>query len=55
MKHLPSLVGVTILFGIVYFLTEVTLTGRQLAIGIAAAVVVYGATMTWHIRNILDD
>jgi hypothetical protein len=54
MKHAPTLVGVIILFGIVYFLTEATLTGPQLAFGIAGAILVYSATMAWHIRNILE-
>ena len=53
MRHIPSLLGVVVLFGICYVLTEITLSGVQLIIGIAAAVVVYGATMVWHIRNIL--
>jgi hypothetical protein len=51
MKHVPSLVGVVVLFGIVYFLTRATLSTVQLAIGIALALVVYGATIAWHIRN----
>jgi hypothetical protein len=55
MKHVPSLVGVVVLFAIVYVLTEATLTGRQLAFGIAAALLVYAATMAWHMRNILND
>jgi hypothetical protein len=54
MKHVPSLVGIVILFGIVYFLTEATLTTFQLAVGIAGALLVYGATMAWHIRNLLE-
>jgi hypothetical protein len=53
MKHVPSLLGVVILFGIVYFLTEATLTTLQLALGIAGALLVYGVTMAWHIRNLL--
>jgi hypothetical protein len=53
MKHIPSLLGVVVLFSICYVLTEIALSGVQLTIGIAAAVVVYGATMAWHIRNIL--
>jgi hypothetical protein len=54
MKHVPSLVGVSILFGIVYFLTAATLTTLQLTFGIAGALLVYGATMAWHIRNLLE-
>jgi hypothetical protein len=54
MKHVPSLVGVVILFGIVYFLTEATLTTFQLAIGIAGARFVYGVTMAWLMRNLLE-
>jgi hypothetical protein len=54
MKHVPTLVGVAILFGILYFLTEATLTRGQLAFGVAGAIMVYGATMAWHIRNILE-
>jgi hypothetical protein len=54
MKHAPTLFGVIILFGIVYFLTEATLTWSQLAFGIAGVLLVYSATMAWHIRNILE-
>ena len=54
MKHVPSLVGVVILFGIVYFLTEATLTMLQMAFGIVGAILVYSATMAWHIRNLLE-
>jgi hypothetical protein len=43
-----------ILFGIVYFLTEATLTTPQLALGIAGALLVYSATTAWHIRNLLE-
>lgn len=53
MKHVPSLIGVAVLFCICYVLTEMALSGVQLAIGIAVAMVVYGATVAWHIRNIL--
>jgi hypothetical protein len=53
MKHIPSLIGVIVLFGIVYFLTEATLTTLQLVFGIAGAVLVYSAIMAWHIRNLL--
>lgn len=53
MKHVPSLMGVLILFGIVYFLTRATLSTSQLAGGICIALLVYAATMAWHIRNIL--
>jgi ABC-type amino acid transport system permease subunit len=55
MKNVPSLVGVVVLFAIVYFLTEAALTTTQLICGIAAAVLVYGATMAWHIRNLLRE
>jgi hypothetical protein len=51
MKHVPSLVGVCILFGIVHFLAEATLTTLHLTFGIAP-LLVYGATMTWHICNL---
>ena len=54
MKHVPSLVGVVILFGIVYFLTEATLTMLQMAFGIVGAILVYCVTMAWHIRNLLE-
>lgn len=53
MKHVPSLIGVVVLFGIVFFLTRATLSTFQLTIGICIALLVYGATMAWHIRNIL--
>jgi hypothetical protein len=53
MKHIPSLIGVIVLFGIVYFLTEATLTTLHLVFGIAWAVLVYSAIMAWHIRNLL--
>jgi hypothetical protein len=52
MKHIPSLIGVIVLFGIVY-LTEATLTTLQLVFGIAGAVLVFSAIMAWHIRNLL--
>jgi hypothetical protein len=55
MKHVPSLVGVAILFGIVYFLTEATLASIQLACGVLVAVLVYSGTMAWHIRNLLRE
>jgi hypothetical protein len=55
MKHIPSLVGVVVLFAIVYFLTNATLTRAQFAIGVLLAVLVYSATMTWHIRNLLRE
>jgi hypothetical protein len=51
MKHVPSLIGVAVLFGIVYLLTEATLTTTQFVLGIIGAILVYGATITWHIRN----
>jgi hypothetical protein len=54
MKHVPTLTGVAILFGIVYYLTKETLTGSQLVVGIAAALLVYTGVMVWHIRNLLD-
>jgi len=54
MKRVPWLIGVTILIGIVYFLTEATLTGLQLAFGIAGAVFIYSVTMAWHIRDLLE-
>jgi hypothetical protein len=54
MKHVPTLLGVIILFGIVYFLTEATLSWLQLAFGIALAILVYSATMAWHIHNLLE-
>lgn len=53
MRHVPSLLGVIVLFGIVFFLTRATLTTPQLAWGIGVAILVYAATMAWHIRNIL--
>jgi hypothetical protein len=55
MKHIPSLVGAAILFGIVYFLSEATLTTIQLTCGIAAAVLVYSVTMARHLRNLLRE
>ena len=42
-----------ILFGIVYLLSEATLTTGQLIGGIAVAILVYSATMAWHIRNLM--
>ena len=53
MKHVPSLVGVIILFGIVYFLTEATLTALQMVFGVAGAALVYSVIMAWHICNLL--
>ncbi|MET4291896.1 hypothetical protein ACVW1A_008259 [Bradyrhizobium sp. LB1.3] len=53
MKHVPSLLGVVVLFCIVFFLTRVSLSTPQLAAGICIALLVYAATMAWHIRNIL--
>lgn len=53
MRHVPSLLGVVVLFGIIYFLTRATLSTPQLAWGIGVAILVYAATMAWHIRNIL--
>jgi hypothetical protein len=54
-RHAPSIAGVIALFGIVYTLTEVSLTVPQLVLGICAAIIVYSATMVWHVRNILND
>ena len=42
-----------VLFGIVYFLSEASLTTAQLVCGIVVAILVYSATMAWHIRNLL--
>ncbi|MET3971371.1 hypothetical protein ACVWXN_000074 [Bradyrhizobium sp. i1.4.4] len=53
MKHVPSLLGVVVLFCIVFFLTRASLSTPQLAAGICIALLVYAATMAWHIRNIL--
>jgi hypothetical protein len=53
MKHIPSLIGVLAMFCICYVLSYVDLSGIQVVMGIIAVVLVYGATMAWHIRNIL--
>ncbi|MCK1306600.1 MULTISPECIES: hypothetical protein [unclassified Bradyrhizobium] len=53
MKHVPSLLGVIALFCIVFFLTRASLSTPQLAAGICIALLVYAATIVWHIRNIL--
>lgn len=53
MRHVPSLLGVIVLFGIVFFLTRETLSTPKLVGGICIALLVYAATMAWHIRNIL--
>lgn len=53
MRHVPSMLGVVVLFGIIYFLTRATLSTPQLALGIGIAILVYAGTMVWHIRNIL--
>jgi uncharacterized membrane protein YiaA len=52
-QQIPCLVSVAILFVIVYFLTEATLSTTQIICGIAVAVLVYSATITCHIRNLL--
>jgi uncharacterized membrane protein len=51
MKHVPSLIGVALLFAIVYFLSEATLTTTWFVLGVFGAILVYGATIAWHIRN----
>ena len=52
--NIARLVGAIILFGIVYFLTEATLTGLQMVFGVAGAVLVNSVIMAWHIRNLLE-
>jgi hypothetical protein len=52
-KHIPSLIGVTILFGICYILAYVPLTGAQLFSAIAVLVLIYSATVFWYVRMTL--
>ena len=42
MKHIPTLIGVAILFAVVYHLSEATLSAAQLAVGSVVAMMVYG-------------
>ena len=51
MENVPSLIGALVLFGVVYFLTEATLSTFQLVSWLGIALLVYGATIFWHIRN----
>lgn len=53
MVHIPTLIGAAILFGICYVLSEVTLTGIQMFIAIAALIAVYSATVVWYLRTTL--
>ena len=42
MKHIPTLIGVAVLFAVVYDLTEATLGAAQLPVGSVVAMMVYG-------------
>lgn len=51
MKHIPSIIGTVMIFGICYVLAYVTLSGAQMFAAIVAAVAVYAATVFWYIRT----
>jgi hypothetical protein len=51
LSHLPSIIGVAIIFGICYVLSSWSLTGMQMFVAFAALAVVYAATVVWYIRT----
>ena len=53
MVHIPSLIGVAVVFGLCYLLAYVALSGTQMFLAIVALVVAYAATVTWHLRTTL--
>ena len=53
MSHIPSIIGCAVFFGICYIMSTVTLTGMQMFLAVVALVIVYSATVVWHIRTTL--
>ena len=53
MVHVPSLIGVAVVFGLCYLLAYVTLSATQMFLAIVALVVAYAATVIWHLRTTL--
>jgi hypothetical protein len=51
MKHVPSIIGAAILFGICYVMSYVTLSSVQAFTAIVAAIAIYSATVFWYIRT----
>lgn len=51
MIHIPTILGCSILFGICYMLSKVTLTGMQMLVALSALAVVSAATVAWYMRT----
>ena len=52
-KHIPTAIGVAILFGLCYILAYMRLTGAQMFLAIVMLVLVYSATVVWHLKKTL--
>jgi hypothetical protein len=52
-KHIPSVLGTAVLFGICYILAYVPLTGAQMFIAIVVLFLVYSATVVWYLKKTL--
>lgn len=53
LSHLPSIIGVAVIFGICYMLSSWSLTGMQMFLALTALAVAYAATVFWYIRTTL--